>query len=77
MLLTGMDDHQVGMGTLVETVPKKARERLGYSMLWSEGQTTMQACSRKRGIEPMSPVNGDSAIRAQTCPTGSAFTGPI
>jgi arylsulfatase/uncharacterized sulfatase len=41
MLLTGMDNHQVGMGTLVETVTPEMRKSSGYSMLWSENQKTI------------------------------------
>lgn len=51
MLLTGMDNHQVGMGTLVETVTKEARERPGYSMLWNEGQATIASLLAKAGYQ--------------------------
>lgn len=51
MLLTGMDNHQVGMGTLVETASKKAREHPGYSMLWKEGQTTIASLLAKAGYQ--------------------------
>lgn len=33
MLMTGMDNHQTGMGTLVETVTPEQRELPGYSMV--------------------------------------------
>lgn len=51
MLLTGMDNHQVGMGTLVETVTKEAREHPGYSMRWREGQTTIASLLAKAGYQ--------------------------
>lgn len=41
MLMTGMDNHQVGMGTLVETVNDEMRELPGYSMLWNADQSTI------------------------------------
>jgi arylsulfatase A-like enzyme len=51
MLMTGMDNHQVGMGTLVETVTKDAREHPGYSMRWNEGQTTVASILAKAGYQ--------------------------
>lgn len=41
MLMTGMDNHQVGMGTLVETVTDEMRVFPGYSMVWEPGQETI------------------------------------
>ncbi|MEL6362813.1 MAG: arylsulfatase [Pseudomonadota bacterium] len=41
MLMTGMDSHQVGMGTLVETVTKEMRSSPGYSMRWDADQETI------------------------------------
>ncbi len=41
MLMTGMDNHQVGMGTLVETVTEKMRSYPGYSMRWKADQATI------------------------------------
>ena len=38
MLLTGMDNHQVGMGTLVETVTPEMQKFPGYSMKWKDDQ---------------------------------------
>ena len=51
MLMTGMDNHQVGMGTLVETVTKEAREHPSYSMRWNEGQTTVASLLAKAGYQ--------------------------
>jgi arylsulfatase/uncharacterized sulfatase len=41
MLMTGMDNHQVGMGTLVETVTEEMRAFPGYSMNWNADQETI------------------------------------
>ncbi|GGB56212.1 arylsulfatase [Roseibium aquae] len=41
MLMTGMDNHQVGMGTLVETVTPDQRALPGYSMVWDDDQATL------------------------------------
>ncbi|MBD3257258.1 sulfatase-like hydrolase/transferase, partial [candidate division GN15 bacterium] len=41
MLMTGMDNHQTGMGTLVETVTPEQRALPGYSMLWEDDQETI------------------------------------
>ncbi len=41
MLMTGMDNHQVGMGTLVETVTSEMRTFPGYSMNWDAEQETI------------------------------------
>ena len=51
MLLTGMDNHQVGMGTLVETVTEEMRALPGYSMLWTEGQTTIASLLSDAGYQ--------------------------
>ncbi|MEL6708811.1 MAG: arylsulfatase [Pseudomonadota bacterium] len=41
MLMTGMDNHQVGMGTLVETLSPEMEGLPGYSMSWRENQQTI------------------------------------
>ncbi|MEL6567669.1 MAG: arylsulfatase [Pseudomonadota bacterium] len=41
MLLTGLDNHQTGMGTLVETVTPEQRVLPGYSMIWEDDQETI------------------------------------
>ncbi len=41
MLMTGMDNHQVGMGTLVETLTDEMRAFPGYSMRWKAEQQTI------------------------------------
>lgn len=49
MLLTGMDNHQVGMGTLVETVTAAMRKSPAYSMLWSANQKTLGSLLSEAG----------------------------
>lgn len=41
MLLTGLDNHQTGIGTLVESVTPEQLKLPAYSMLWDENQTTI------------------------------------
>ena len=41
MLMTGMDNHQTGMGTLVETVTAEQKALPGYSMVWGDDQETI------------------------------------
>ena len=41
MLMTGQDNHQTGMGTLVETVTPEQRALPGYSMVWDDDQQTV------------------------------------
>lgn len=51
MLLTGMDNHQVGMGTLVETVTPEMRAHKGYTMIWNDGQRTIASLLSKVGYQ--------------------------
>jgi arylsulfatase/uncharacterized sulfatase len=51
MLLTGMDNHQTGMGTLVETVTEEMRALPGYSMLWSADQQTVASLLSAAGYQ--------------------------
>jgi arylsulfatase/uncharacterized sulfatase len=51
MLMTGMDNHQVGMGTLVETVTKEMRAFPGYSMRWSADQETIGTLLSRAGYQ--------------------------
>ncbi len=51
MLLTGMDNHQTGMGTLVETVTPKQRASPGYSMVWAADQATLATILSKAGYQ--------------------------
>jgi len=51
MLLTGMDNHQVGMGTLVETVTEEMRAFPGYSMVWQDDQVTMASLLSEAGYQ--------------------------
>lgn len=49
MLMTGMDNHQVGMGTLVETVTPEMSAYPGYSMTWKKDQATIASVLSKAG----------------------------
>ena len=51
MLLTGMDNHQVGMGTLVETVTPEMQKYPGYSMKWKDDQKTIASLLSKAGYQ--------------------------
>ena len=51
MLLTGMDNHQVGMGTLVETVTPEMQKYPGYSMEWQEDQKTIASLLSNAGYQ--------------------------
>lgn len=51
MLLTGLDNHQTGMGTLVETVTPEQRELPGYSMVWDEDQATIASLLSEAGYQ--------------------------
>lgn len=49
MLLTGQDNHQTGIGTLVESVTPEQLELPAYSMLWDESQTTIASLLSEAG----------------------------
>ena len=49
MLLTGMDNHQTGMGTLVETVTPEQSVLPGYSMIWDDDQETIASLLSEAG----------------------------
>ncbi len=51
MLLTGMDNHEVGMGTLVETVTPAMQELPGYSMVWDRDQATIATLLSAAGYQ--------------------------
>jgi arylsulfatase A-like enzyme len=51
MLMTGMDNHQVGMGTLVETVTSEMQKFPGYSMKWNDDQKTIASRLSKAGYQ--------------------------
>jgi len=51
MLMTGMDNHQVGMGTLVETVTPDQRALPGYSMVWDDDQATLATLLSEAGYQ--------------------------
>ena len=41
MLLTGADNHEVGMAMIPETLPDEMRETPAYSMKWPQGTLTL------------------------------------
>jgi arylsulfatase A-like enzyme len=51
MLMTGMDNHQVGMGTLVETATDEMRAFPGYSMVWENEQATIASLLSGAGYQ--------------------------
>ena len=51
MLMTGMDNHQTGMGTLVETVTPEQSALPGYSMIWENDQTTIATLLSDAGYQ--------------------------
>ncbi|WP_439108183.1 arylsulfatase, partial [Congregibacter sp.] len=51
MLMTGMDSHQVGMGTLVETVTPAMQSFPGYSMHWDADQETIATMLSRAGYQ--------------------------
>ncbi len=51
MLMTGMDNHQVGMGTLVETATDEMREFPAYSMAWENDQETIATLLSDAGYQ--------------------------
>lgn len=51
MLMTGMDNHQTGMGTLVETVSPKLQSKPGYSMAWGREQKTIASLLSAAGYQ--------------------------
>lgn len=58
MLMTGMDNHQVGMGTLVETVTPEIQKHPGYSMKWKVDQKTLASRLSKAGYQAYSEMVG-------------------
>ncbi len=51
MLMTGMDNHQVGMGTLAETLTDEMRAFPGYSMVWDPAQDTIASLLSDAGYQ--------------------------
>ena len=51
MLMTGMDNHQVGIGTLVETVTPEMQKFPGYSMKWKDDQKTIDSRLSQAGYQ--------------------------
>ncbi|QFU08620.1 Arylsulfatase [Rhodobacteraceae bacterium THAF1] len=63
MLMTGQDNHETGMGTLVETVTPGQRELPGYSMIWDDGQQTIASRLSEAGYRTY--VSGKWGIGAK------------
>lgn len=63
MLMTGMDNHQTGMGTLVETVTPEQRALPGYSMVWDDDQQTIASLLSQAGYQTY--VSGKWGIGAK------------
>ena len=63
MLMTGQDNHQTGMGTLVETVTPEQRALPGYSMVWDESQATIATMLSEAGYKTF--VTGKWGIGAK------------
>ena len=51
MLLTGMDNHQVGMGSIVEVTTEEIRQNPGYSMIWNKDQQTIASKLLEAGYQ--------------------------
>ncbi len=51
MLLTGQDNHSVGMGALVETITPQMAQTPAYSMVWKEGQQTIASRLASAGYQ--------------------------
>lgn len=50
-LLTGMDNHQVGMGTLSECLTPEMRESPAYDMTWEDDQQTIASRLKAAGYQ--------------------------
>ena len=62
MLLTGLDNHQTGMGTLVETLSPEMESKPGYSMVWKRDQATIASLLSAAGYQTF--VSGKWGIGA-------------
>ena len=51
MLMTGMDNHQTGMGTLVETLSPQMEGKPGYAMVWKRDQATIASLLSAAGYQ--------------------------
>ncbi len=63
MLMTGMDNHQTGMGTLTETVTEEQAKLPGYSMVWNDDQQTIATVLSGAGYQTY--VSGKWGIGAK------------
>ncbi|MEL6103024.1 MAG: arylsulfatase [Pseudomonadota bacterium] len=63
MLMTGLDNHQTGMGTLTETVTPEQSVLPGYSMIWDDDQATIATFLSDAGYQTY--VSGKWGIGAK------------
>ena len=52
MLMTGRDNHEVGLGSIPETLSSEMRQFPGYTMRWEDGLPTI-ASRLKEGPSPL------------------------
>lgn len=51
MLLTGRDNHEVGLGSIPEALDPDLRSHPGYSMIWKDGTPTIASRLREAGYQ--------------------------
>lgn len=51
MLMTGRDNHEVGLGSIPEALDPDLRRYPGYSMIWEEGLPTIASRLREAGYQ--------------------------
>jgi arylsulfatase A-like enzyme len=51
MLMTGRDNHEVGLGSIPETLSPEMRQYPGYSMRWEDGLPTIASRLKEEGYQ--------------------------
>jgi arylsulfatase A-like enzyme len=51
MLMTGRDNHEVGLGSIPETLSPEIRQYPGYSMRWEDGLPTIASRLKEEGYQ--------------------------
>ena len=51
MLMTGRDNHEVGLGSIPETLSPDMRQYPGYSMRWEDGLPTIASRLNEEGYQ--------------------------
>lgn len=51
MLMTGKDNHQVGIGSIIESLDPKLRQYPAYSMIWEDDTKTMASRLKESGYQ--------------------------